>query len=89
MRNSTVINDRLKLIKNNTRKIPVLRSINVTDVSVLTSVTLILRGTGIFLLLFYIYPIVPYALALCAQFLLKLFKDKKQTQYIRLRITSL
>ena len=29
----------------------------------------ILRGTGIFLVLFYIYPIVPYASALCAQFL--------------------
>ena len=30
---------------------------------------LLLRGTGIFLVLLYIYPIVPYALALCAQFL--------------------
>ena len=35
-----------------------------------TSVTFILCGTGIFLVLFYIYPIVPYASALCAQFLL-------------------
>ena len=35
-----------------------------------TSVTFILRGTGIVLVLFYIYPIVPYALALCAMFLL-------------------
>ena len=38
-----------------------------------TSVTLILRGAGVCLVLFYIYPIVPYALALCAQFLL--FED--------------
>ena len=33
-------------------------------------VAFILHGTGIFLVLFYIYPIVPYALALCAQFLI-------------------
>ena len=32
-------------------------------------VIFILLGTGIFLMLFYIYPIVPYALALCALFL--------------------
>ena len=35
-----------------------------------TSVTFLLLGTGMFLVLFYIYPIVPYTLALCAQFLL-------------------
>ena len=34
-----------------------------------TSVRFILRGTGIFFVLFYIYPIVPYASALCAQLL--------------------
>ena len=33
-------------------------------------VTFILHGTGIFLVLFYIYPIVPYAPAFFAQFLL-------------------
>ena len=30
----------------------------------------ILSGTGIFLVLFYIYPIVPYASAFCAHFLI-------------------
>ena len=34
-----------------------------------TSVTFILRGTGIVLVLFYIYSIVPYASAFFAQFL--------------------
>ena len=35
-----------------------------------TSVIFILRGTGIFLVFFYIHPIVPYASACFAQFLL-------------------
>ena len=34
------------------------------------AIGIFLRGTGIFLVLFHIYPIVPYALAFCAQFLL-------------------
>ena len=38
----------------------------------------ILRGTGIFLVLFYIYPIVPYASALCAPFLLSMDTPEKK-----------
>ena len=70
--------DHLKkqVIKNNTRQIPVPRSKNVTDVLGLTlhqkkNYVFILLGTGIFLALFYIHPIVPYASAFFAQFYLK------------------